>query len=59
MAGAASIGIQVEPLGAALGRLGVLGAEERRALQAAMLADLLGRVPGVGRTVMATQTSPA
>ena len=50
--------IPVKPLGAALGRLGeALGAEERRALQAAMLADLLravAAVPGVGRTLVVT-----
>lgn len=58
MGGAVGAVIPVKPLGAALGRLGeALGAEERRALQAAMLADLLravAAVPGVGRTAVVT-----
>ena len=50
--------IPVKPLGAALGRLGeALGAGERRALQAAMLADLLralAAVAAVERTLVVT-----
>lgn len=57
---ASSVGcvIPVKPLSAALGRLGrVLGPEERRALQAAMLADSLRAgigARGVGEAVVVT-----
>jgi 2-phospho-L-lactate guanylyltransferase len=50
--------VPVKPLAAALGRLaGVLGPEERRALQAAMLADLLAAcraAPALAGTLVVT-----